>query len=219
AVYESTASDVFGPMMLEAIRANRSIEGTDGVVHFRASRSLETIDIPTQATGHAIGGEQSNSSINIAYKAGVEIYRRPLFAEHPEIEMTRFLTETGGYANTPKLLGDIEYEGRDGSRSALGLMQEFVRSQGSGWEHAISYLDRVFDALRVVGAGGEPVAAAERHAIYLEQVRILARRIAELHRALASNDELPAFKPEPISAQDLSVLQKRFNEASASAFA
>src|SRR5262249_2472651 len=86
AVYESTASDVFGPMMLEAIRANRSIEGTDGVVHFRASRSLETIDIPTQATGHAIGGEQSNSSINIADKAVLKIYRRLLSGEHPEIE-------------------------------------------------------------------------------------------------------------------------------------
>jgi maltose alpha-D-glucosyltransferase / alpha-amylase len=97
-------------------------------------------------------------------------------------------------------------------------MQEFVRSQGSGWEHAISYLDRVFDALRVVDAKVEPIEPTERHAIYLEQVRILARRIAELHLALASNDQIPAFKPEPISAQDLMLLQKRFSEASSAAF-
>ncbi len=218
AVYESTASEVFGPMMLEAIRANRSIEGPEGTVHFRAARGLEALDLPPQATGHALGGEQSNSSINIADKAVLKIYRRLASGEHPEIEMTRFLTETAGYANTPKLLGDIEYVARDGTRCALGLMQEFVRSQGSGWEHAISYLDRVFDALRVVDVSVESIPATERHAIYLEQVRILARRVAELHRALASNDQLPAFKPEPITAQDLSLLQKRFSEAASAAF-
>jgi len=218
AVFESTASEVFGPMMLEAIRANRSVAGPEGVIHFRAGRGLEALDIPTQATGHAFGGEQSNSSINIADKAVLKIYRRLAPGEHPEVELSRFLTETAGYANTPKLLGDIEYVAKDGTQWALGLMQEFVRSQGSGWEHAISYLDRVFDALRVVDAKVEPIEPTERHAIYLEQVRILARRIAELHLALASNDQIPAFKPEPISAQDLMLLQKRFSEASSAAF-
>ncbi len=210
ALFEATNSEMFGPAILEAIRDSRTVEGSEGTLHFRAGTRFAEVEMPAQPVGHAIGGEQSNSSINIADKAVLKIYRRLAAGEHPEIEMTRFLTERAGYANTPKLLGDLEYVERDGTRWALGLLQEFVRSQGSGWAHAVSYLDRVFDALRVVDPKAEPTAPEERHAIYLEQARILGRRIAELHRALASDSSDPAFAPEPIGAEDLAAWQKRF---------
>ena len=157
-----------------------------------------------------MGAEQTNSSINIADKAMLKIYRRLVPGEHPEIEMTRFLTEVAGFANTPKLLGDIEYVETDGTRWALGLAQEFVRSQGSGWEHAVHYLDRVFDAARVVDPGAGAPTTTERHAIYAEQMRILARRIAEMHQALAIDTEDPAFKRETLTEKDLAAWRQRF---------
>jgi maltose alpha-D-glucosyltransferase/alpha-amylase len=127
--------------------------------------------------------------------------------EHPEIEMSRYLTEVANFANTPKLLGYIQYADRDGTAWALGLAQEFVRSQGPAWEHAIHYLDRVFDAARVVDKAAE-ATPTERHAIYAEQMRILARRIAEMHRALAIDSKDPAFAPEPITQQDLAACRE-----------
>jgi maltose alpha-D-glucosyltransferase/alpha-amylase len=41
---------------------------------------------------------------------------------------------------------------------------------------------------------GRRAPTTERHAIYAEQMRILARRIAEMHQALAIDTEDPAFK-------------------------
>jgi len=132
--------------------------------------------------------------------------------------MTRFLTETAGYANTPRLLGDISYTDREGTKWAIGLVQEFVRSQGSGWDHTINYLDRVFDTLRVVDAAAEPITDRDRHAIYLEQVRILARRIAEMHRALASDVTNPDFQPESVAATELEGWRRHFIETAEAAF-
>src|SRR6185503_8188089 len=86
---------------------------------------------------------------------------------------------------------------------ALAVMHEFVRSQGDGWSHALSYLDRIFDAMRELPAGGEDGGTGpERNAIYYAQIKILARRVAEMHRALAQPSNDPAFAPEPITASD-----------------
>ena len=72
------------------------------------------------------------------------------------------------------------------------------------------YLDRVFDAARVVEPGVGAPTATERHAIYAEQMRILARRIAEMHQALAVETADPAFKRETLSEKDLAAWRQRF---------
>jgi maltose alpha-D-glucosyltransferase / alpha-amylase len=218
AIFDATASEVFGAAMLEAIRDNRSVDGPDGRLAFRSTASLAAAEIPADAPAHLLGGEQSNTSLNIADKAVLKLYRRLTPGEHPEIEMTRFLTETAGYANTPRLLGDISYTDREGTKWAIGLVQEFVRSQGCGWDLTINYLDRVFDTLRVVDAAAEPVADRDRHAIFLEQVRILARRIAEMHRALASDVTNPDFQPESVTATEVEGWRRQFIEAAEAAF-
>jgi maltose alpha-D-glucosyltransferase / alpha-amylase len=100
----------------------------------------------------------------------------------------------------------------------MGLVQEFVRSQGSGWDHAISYLDRVFDTLRVVDHKAEEVSERERHAIYLEQVRILARRIAEMHRALSSDAANPEFRPERVTAAEVDGWRRQLLDSAEATF-
>jgi len=207
AVFEATTTETFGPALLDAMRANRRVEGNDGVLQFRGGPALEAIELQAPVTGRPMGAEQTNSSINIADRAVLKIYRRLVPGEHPEIEMSRYLTEVANFANTPKLLGYIEYADRDGTTWALGLAQEFVRSQGPAWEHAIHYLDRVFDTARVVDKAAE-ATTTERHAIYAEQMRILARRIAEMHRALAIDSKDPAFAPEPMTEQDLATCRQ-----------
>jgi maltose alpha-D-glucosyltransferase/alpha-amylase len=55
----------------------------------------------------------------------------------------------------------------------------------------------------VQGSAGElPEAAARTIGAYLESARLLGRRTAELHTALASDPSDPAFAPEKITPQD-----------------
>jgi len=47
---------------------------------------------------------------------------------HPETEMSRYLTEHG-YANTPRLLGEVVRVSTDGVPHTLTVAQSFVRNQ------------------------------------------------------------------------------------------
>ncbi|MBV8537750.1 MAG: putative maltokinase, partial [Alphaproteobacteria bacterium] len=201
AIYEATATDQFGLAVVEAIRRNQKIENGSAAIVCRATSALGSVQAAADNAVRRMGGEQSNSSLTIGDAMIFKAYRRLADGEHPEVEMCRYLTEAVGYANTPKLYGWVEYVEREGSKRALGVLQEFVRSQGDGWMHAQSYLDRIFDALRQTQP--EAVPAGERHAIYMSQIRVLARRIAELHRALATPTDDTAFAPEPITGADM----------------
>ncbi len=216
AVYEATGTEAFALAAANAIRANRSIEDGNGRIDVH---SVGEIDLLADLTCRRIGGEQSNSSVILGDRAIIKVYRRLVEGEHPELEMVRFLTEVAKYPNTPKLLGAMEYVQRNGTRRALTIMQEFVRSQGDGWAHGLNYLDRVFDGLREFAPKKEEAEPpAERHAAYLEQVRTLARRIAELHRALAIETDNPAFTPEPIVAADTKEWTKAATKQAEDAF-
>jgi len=209
ALYEATATDQFVLAIVEAIQKNDRIANDGGTMVFEALPGLEKVELPHDVEVRRIGGEQSNSSAIVGDKLVLKFYRRPVDGEHPEVEMGRFLTEIAGFKNTPQLFGAVEYRERDGAKRALAIVQEFVRSQGDGWSHAVSYLDRVFDGLRLPGSVDEAMTPVERHAVYLEQIRTLGRRVAEMHRALATETDNLAFTPEPVTPEDLSAWRER----------
>jgi maltose alpha-D-glucosyltransferase/alpha-amylase len=209
ALYEATATDQFALAIVDAIRKDERLAGEAGELVFESIPGLAQVDLPRDTEVRRIGGEQSNSSAIIGDKLVLKFYRRPVDGEHPEVEMGRFLTEVAGFKNTPQLFGAVEYRERDGTKRALAILQEFVRSQGDGWNHAVSYLDRVFDGLRLPGSTDETMTPLERHAVYLEQIRILGRRVAEMHRALAIETENLAFVPEPVTEADLKAWRER----------
>jgi maltose alpha-D-glucosyltransferase / alpha-amylase len=202
AVYDALSADQFTLGLIDAMRANTELPTPDGTTRFVSTESMPDAGLGEVTEIRRLGAEQSNSSVLIGDKAVLKIYRRLVAGEHPEIEVARFLTQTARYANTPPLLGSAEQVSKDGKRHALAVLTGFVRNQGDGWSFTLSYLDRVFDEMRLVETA-EPVSPADRHAIYLEQIRTLGRRTAELHRALAIETDDPAFAPEPISAADL----------------
>jgi maltose alpha-D-glucosyltransferase/alpha-amylase len=218
ALYEATATESYVLTMLDAMRDKTRVEGSEGTVVFNSTAAFGSVELPPEPQAQNISGEQSNSSANIADKMVLKTYRRLSEGEHPEVEMAGFLTEVAGFANTPKLFGWAEYLERDGRKWALAILQEFVRSQGAGWELTINYLDRMFDDVRLVEPGSDALPPVERHAAYLERVRILARRIAEMHRALAIPTDNPAFAPEPVTADDMAAWRRASLEGAEKAF-
>ncbi len=219
ALYEAAGSETFVFSLIDAIRRQQEVRSDGGMLLFEAMPHLAQVELPEGTGIRGIGAEQSNSSVIIGDQMILKLYRRLADGEHPEVEMGRFLTETAGYANTPKLLGTVTFVGENQVKRALGILQEFVRNQGDGWSHALNYVNRVFDSLRLPGSDDEALAPMERHAIYLEQVKTLARRVAELHRALAIDTDDPVFRPEPINAGDMETLRKDISAKADAAFA
>jgi trehalose synthase-fused probable maltokinase len=142
---------------------------------------------------HRSKTEQSNTSIRVGDDAILKVIRKLEEGIHPELEVSRFLSERAGFTATPKLLGWLELEeAAANGTSTLSILQAFVSNEGDGWSWVLKQLARVTEP-RAETALQEAIAWLET----------LARRTAEMHRAFASEREDPAFRPEPVEEEDL----------------
>jgi maltose alpha-D-glucosyltransferase/alpha-amylase len=140
----------------------------------------------------------SNSVSLLGDRLFLKAYRRLQSGINPELEMGRFLTDVVGYANCVPVAGSLDYRGADGSVFTLALLQAQVTHQGDAWSTTVDQLARLLEghSAEVDDPLGDIEAIAER-------LQVLARRIAELHIALARRTGTPAFEPEMASPGDL----------------
>jgi maltose alpha-D-glucosyltransferase/alpha-amylase len=172
---------------------------------------------PERLVVRRLGAEQSNSSTLFEDYAVLKVYRRVQAGPHPEIEMSRFLTERAGFANTPPPLAFFELADPadpQAETSAMGLLFGFVRNQGDGWTLALNYLSRYLDHVLTAEAPGAvppdltPDLPPADH-FFIALARQLGLRVAEMHRALTEQaGDDPAFAPEPITPADLAAWRR-----------
>ncbi|MGF7175003.1 malto-oligosyltrehalose trehalohydrolase [Azospirillum doebereinerae] len=143
---------------------------------------------------HRMTAEQSNTSIRVGNAAIIKGLRKLEPGAHPELEVSRFLTETAGFANTPALLGWVERSNSSGS-TTLCILQALVPDAADGWSHVTGRLNA-----RVTRFDAADKADDIEGMAFL---RRLGRRTAELHRALATPGGGDAFTPEPATPDTL----------------
>jgi maltose alpha-D-glucosyltransferase/alpha-amylase len=135
---------------------------------------------------------------------------------NPELEVGRFLTEKTTFSQIAPLAGSLEYRRAKGEPISIAILQGYVPNQGDAWQYTLNTLAHFFTAPELIGAHPpamprslldasklEPSEIANK-AIggYLDSARLLGRRTAELHTALASDPSDPAFAPERITPLD-----------------
>jgi len=203
---EGTLLDVateknFIRLLLDNLRAGRTVGSESGLIEPTPSERLREIpDAPVEEV-RPVETEQSNSTALVDETYVVKLYREVVPGINPEIEMGRFLTDVAGFANTPALLGSFDLvEGE--TRSALAVVHQFVQNQADGWVLSAGYLDRFVEEQRVLGSGDKAEQSEEQTA-YVRYMVQAGRRVAEMQMALASRDDLEAFRPEPITADDV----------------
>jgi maltose alpha-D-glucosyltransferase/alpha-amylase len=92
----------------------------------------------------------------------------------------------------------VEYERPGAETSTVALLTGFVPNQGNAWEYTQGYLARLLEDRR----GGTPLAD-DSHGLYVALMHTLGQRTAQLHQALATPSDDPAFAPEPITVADV----------------
>ena len=191
--------------------------------------------VPSAAFGHVAGpdaaslpvrrgsAEQSNTSIFFDDRLILKLFRRQQTGVNPDVEIGNFLTECARFDCIPPFAGSLQREpATDGQPATLAMLQGFVMNEGDGWKWTLEELDRYFEASAPlalpenVGAGladplelaGQPPSQVARDhvGLYLDSAATLGRRTAEMHLALASGTNDPAFAPEPLTAKDLEQL-------------
>jgi maltose alpha-D-glucosyltransferase/alpha-amylase len=140
--------------------------------------------------------------MNLDDRMALKIYRRLQIGANPEVEIGRFLTDVAGFRNAPPTLGVIEHVAADGEVTAVAVLQRFVRNQGDAWSWTLNVLMRIMDALAFTS--NENLAGLEEgFESYLPHMRRLGMRTAELHKALATPTDDPAFAAEPLTLADV----------------
>ena len=159
--------------------------------------------------------EQSNTSILYGRSMILKLFRRLEEGENPDVEIGRFLTETAHFKPIAKLLGDLTVTRADGGRTTVGMLQEFVESDGDGWSTTLAELDRFLADAATRGEPAEIGVATLTHPVAvdealrsmaggsLEAAAMLGQRTGEMHLALATETEDPAFREEAFTAADL----------------
>jgi maltose alpha-D-glucosyltransferase / alpha-amylase len=199
-LYEAVVDERFTLALLDNVRKAMTIDLPGGRLRFRPTAALDRQQAPETLTVRLLGPDQSNTSVLIEDYLVLKLYRRVAAGVHPEVEMGHFLTDVAHYANTPPLLGSIELTDEEGRSTALAAMHGFVRNQGDGWSYTSSYLDRFLEDCLMLPVDLE---TGDNHTVYLAQIRQLAIRTAELHRALCPANSSKAFCPEPLTEKDL----------------
>ena len=159
--------------------------------------------------------EQSNTSIIYGNQLILKLFRRLQPGENPDVEIGRFLTEVARFPHIPPFLGEIAVTQPGGKKTTAAMLQGLVANQGDGWQWFLGRLAEFFPAVAALPASpdvpapafGEecepPVEIREHAGSSLEAAALLGRRTGEMHLALASPTDDPAFAAEPFTAEDL----------------
>jgi maltose alpha-D-glucosyltransferase / alpha-amylase len=219
-LHDAFGDEGLGHLLLEMIGGRRRAQGHLGrlVGHpLRAYRLLRGAPGDRLAV-RASRAEQSNSTIMYGDRLLLKLFRRIDSGINPDLEVSRFLSETAQFAHTPGVAGSLDYHDAADHVSTIGILQAFVPNEGDAWsytlEHVLRFFDRVLTTRRsqpvtaddvpaegIVSAAAEPLPPLARELCnaYLESAALLGQRTAEMHMALASSPENPDFAPESFS--------------------
>jgi maltose alpha-D-glucosyltransferase/alpha-amylase len=207
---DAFCDDDFVLALVETMRGRVVLPGTDGHVAGHATTAMAAIELPEAPDIRRVAVEQSNNSAVIGDAMVLKLLRRPHPGPNPEVEMGRFLTETSRFANTPPLLGWLETVDASGRAGVLAICHGFVRNQGDAWEWTLAQLTRFLDEASLLPADElESRLGQGMMEDYRALVRVIGRRSAEMHRALAHPGPDPDFGAEPVTGQDLEFWRRR----------
>jgi maltose alpha-D-glucosyltransferase / alpha-amylase len=206
ALVDALSQDGFPLALLDAICRQASLPLDQGEIRCIQTVNFDASAIPERLTVRRGDAKHSNTSVFFDEYGMLKLYRQLEPGPHPEIELSRFLVERAGFANTPPPLATIEVmlDDEGGAQPlALGVLFGFVRNQGDGWTQALNYLTRYLDDSLIATDGRSP-ELPDPDLFFLTLARQIGIRTGQMHRALAEQaGDDPDFMPEPITSEDV----------------
>ncbi|HTL44622.1 MAG TPA: maltose alpha-D-glucosyltransferase [Vicinamibacterales bacterium] len=221
-IVDAAADEGFGAALLDAFDRGAEIRTKRGIVRVRQTSAFRSLRGKGLPPARRIPIEQSNTSIAYGYRLIAKLFRRVEPGPNPEVEIGEQLTSRTSFTRVPRVAAFMEYEQTSEPAAHLSVLQEFVPSQADGWSHALDELRRYFDQLdgrgqpdeallpgrRALELVGEttPEGICELAGAYIDSARVLGRRTAELHLALAQDSTTEAFSPEPFTRANVDLV-------------
>jgi maltose alpha-D-glucosyltransferase/alpha-amylase len=205
-------------LILTQMAHHHTISQGRSELHFAGNKRLKKHVLENPRTKpRVISAEQSNTSITYDNTFYLKIYRKVDRAINPDVEISQYLSNVAHFKHIPGYVGTIEWKFGN-ETMVLGMMQEMVTSTSDGWAYMLDRLDDYNEKLLsqndlpavpavLSGSLTSPLSYEQipedmkelLEGTLAEQVRLLGIRTGEMHLALSSGNDLPAFKPESFS--------------------
>ncbi|HZZ72026.1 MAG TPA: maltose alpha-D-glucosyltransferase [Pirellulales bacterium] len=203
--------------LIEAISKREQFRGAIGALQGEPLSGLEQFLEPSMSHVEPTPFSAAAGSPALVYgdRLFLKVFRRLEPGINPEFEVGRFLNERTEFRHTPPIAGLLEYRQPRQDPAALAVVEGYIVNQGTVWQHSLDALGRFYEQARTRGRLPEaahllhrspiamldqevPELAQDVFGSYLETVRLLGQRTAELHAALATGADA-AFAPEPFT--------------------
>ncbi len=210
--YDAFAEDAFCLAQYRAMRDDAAFQARDGSIVCRHVPGGMPAD-----GAHAIeriSTEQSNTSIVYDDRLILKAFRKLAAGQNPDVEIPYFLTAHTDFRYVPRVAGYVEYH-TSAEAISLAVLQDFVANQGDGYTNTVNrvraYLALVLPFIQE--HHGDTAYDLEVQApSFVGAMRGEAQRLGYItglmHDALASNAELPDFRPEPITVGDTAAWER-----------
>ncbi|MDR9449880.1 MAG: maltose alpha-D-glucosyltransferase, partial [Acidimicrobiia bacterium] len=214
-VYDAASSEQFAPGLAGLMGDRKKVPGELGELRASSTQGSAIPDGLDRVDVRALDDRQGHTSIMLGDQLVLKLLRRIEAGINPDLEIRRFLTEKTSFENLPAVRGWLEYQAPGEEATTLGIIQSYVPHEGEAWDGVTGSLGRLFETVLAddrlpqpdVPSGSlvaltrrvPPSALFELIAEDVRSAETLGTRTAELHRALASNDDDLDFRPEPFT--------------------
>lgn len=214
-VFDALALPGLPEIMIQQIAARKYIVGEHGRLQGWPLKSMKSaitsVDWPVRVVK-----SNRNTAIVHGDRFVVKYFGRLEDGPSVEREVGRFLTRSNRNVAVPRLAGTIDYREHRGASTTVALVHHYIANWGDAFQLTQDAIERYFDHLlredtprhttlplpnSLVDAEMERVGAPiiELMGAHHDRIIRLAVRTAELHLALATSRDDPAFTPEPFT--------------------
>ncbi|MHB8760641.1 MAG: alpha-amylase, partial [Thiobacillus sp.] len=199
-LFDAFWDDGFCCAIVSGMERGETLAYGDGHLKFSTASAYPGFFCPLVASSITrTVSEHGRLRVNLNDQLVLKSYPRQMEGTHPELEISRFLTETAKFTHIPQLGGTVEYVASSGRHSTLAILERYAPNQGDAWAFTLNYLECFLDLSRTAGEQ----APDRRHGRYMALMKTLGERTAQFHRALATSDESGNFGSEPIGPPDI----------------
>ncbi len=218
-LYDGMYSAPFRSYLFTLMAKNKKAKEDGGKLLGRSVSSVKHF-MQSQKEGvssRVLTAEQSNTSVVYDKQYFFKIYRKIEHVTNPDVEVTRYLSETADFEHIPAYAGELALTDSKKQELTLGMMLTLVENQGDAWEYMNDVIDRYYER---VSLGQEGQAIPNLRGTFVkpveydkapdiiqsliggapaERASLLGIRTAEMHIALAAYPEVKDFEPEAFS--------------------
>jgi maltose alpha-D-glucosyltransferase/alpha-amylase len=210
ALYDASDDVAFNQALVEFIAGRRRVAGSHGgeLIGWRSANFADARgDEQTPLTVTAVGSTHDNQWHLLSQRLALKLYRRVDIGLHPEVEIGNLLGSPSQFGSAAPLVGGLEFSRRRAEPLTLAALFQYVPHETDGWQYALDALSDFFDRVATLpppqhqAEGAPTVNSEEVCGPFLVMMGRLGQRLGELHVALATRSDTPAFAPEGFTPQ------------------